>query len=124
MICPRRERGFALLETLVAVGVIAMVMGMTFRTVSANAQAARMMADRRAAVLIAQSALEAASGSASDVSLERGGRERGLRWEVTVEPYGGEARDSGVPLQRVTVTVESEASRRPLVRLGTLRLAT
>lgn len=119
----RQEEGFALAETLVAAAIIAAMMGLTYQTVSANAQAARLIAERREAVLVAQSVLAQATGPTSDGGQAAGGGRAGsLSWRVATNPYSTGARAGGLPLEQVTVNVFGKRPHAPVMTLATLRL--
>lgn len=119
----RREEGFALAETLVATAIIAAMMGLAYQTIAANAQAARLMAERREAVLIAQSVLAEAIGPASDAGQLHGGRAGSLSWQVATNPYSTGARAGGPPLEQVTVSIFGERPQAAILTLTTLRLS-
>lgn len=119
----RQEEGFALAETLVAAAIIAAMMGLAYHTIATNAQAARLITERREAVLIAQSVLAEATGSASDAGRVYGGRAGRLSWQVATSPYSTGARAGGPPLKQVTVSVFGERPQSPILTLTTLRLS-
>lgn len=121
--------GFTLIETLVAMMVLALLAGVLLRGVVAARDDAAWSADRAAGTLLATSVLDEAVGN----RLLRDGAYRGERdgrhWVLTAAPAGRAVRlpppqaDAPPPSwrpQRLTVTVESP--RRPVV-LETVRLA-
>ena len=114
------ERGFGLVETLVAAAIIASMTALTFNVIAANAQAARSMADRRLAIMVARSALDLVDGSITQSSAY--GTMSGLVWHSTAEPYSKGVRGGRRPLRLITVTVAPAGAARPLVRLQTLRM--
>ncbi|KPF78732.1 hypothetical protein IP88_03120 [alpha proteobacterium AAP81b] len=118
----RRTGGFALVETLVASVIIALMLVLFLGAANSNARAERLVVDRRQAILVARSALEAASAVGGDAGAAQGGGDGRFRWEVTVTAYDGGAAGT-VPLERVGVRVFADDSARPLVTLATLRLA-
>lgn len=120
---PAREAGFSIVETLIAVAIVATMSAALFGVVMRDAQARRMLADRRVAIAIAQSRLDQASLSGVAGDLPTNGREEGLDWRIATTPYGGNAREGGPPLREVTVEVFRPGLPRPLVRLQTLRLS-
>jgi hypothetical protein len=117
-----REAGFALAETLVAALIVAAMMGLTYQSIAANAQAERMIAERREAVMIAQSVLAEASGPASDAGPAQGRRRGKLSWRIASAPYSAGERQGGPPLERVTVNIYGERPNVPILFLDTLRL--
>lgn len=117
---PGGARGFALVEVLVAALILAMMLGVYFQSASQSLRAERMIADRREAVLLARSALDAASAIGADREVAQGGSSGRFRWQATVRPWTGDS--GGVTMERVEVTVSTADAPRPLVRLATLRL--
>lgn len=123
MTCHRRreETGFGLIETLIALTIIAAIMGVTFQSLTSNARAAQGMIDRRMAVLVAKSALDGAIGANAASNARQGGISGTLRWQVGVQPYL--PRSGTAPaLDLVTVTVIRADTNRPVLQLRSLRL--
>ncbi|TGX48711.1 type II secretion system protein [Sphingomonas gei] len=115
--------GFSLVETLVALAVIAAMSALLFDTVSTNAHFAQTVAKRREAVLLAQSLLAATTVSRDSHTVADTGNSHGLNWRITRVARGGGARDSGVPLEEVRISVADSATGRGLTSVRTLRLA-
>lgn len=115
-----RERGIAVIEAMIALAVIAAMIAMLFASLSSFATHERLVRDRRAAVLVARSLLEQASGPDGPVLRPRGS-DGEFAWSIATSPYGGGAFDSGPALQVVTVSVARAGSSRALVQLRTLR---
>lgn len=114
-----RSRGFIFLETMIAVLILALVLGATFRTASQLARGARAAAETRAAVLVARSTLALAGPV---IPLEPGitrGIEGRHVWEVSIERAPGQG--SAGPIMRVTANVGT-AERPQIVALTTLKL--
>lgn len=112
----RREAGFSLAETLIAVAIIAGVTAMAFDTIGQDARIARQMHARREAAAIAQSELARAvvgDGAESGVQGD-------FAWRVARAPYRAQGIDEEGRLERVAVQVSDVARRRPLVTLQTL----
>jgi len=117
----RSERGFALVEALIAAAIICTMVVVYLQAAMTDANAERMVAERREAVLLARSALDSATVTGSDPRLASSGETDRLRWTVSLAPYG--SNDPGSPpLEQTTVTVSDKALGRPLVTLTTLRL--
>ncbi len=114
------DRGFALVEALIAAAIVAAMLGAYLASAANAARTEAMIADRRAATMIARSALEAASSIGADPQLIADGRDGRFTWRVSVTPY---ASGNGPALQRAAVAVYADGSDRPLVTLATLRLA-
>jgi general secretion pathway protein I len=120
-----RESGTMLVETLVAVGLVAVILGAMFQVIQSNTAQTRMIEDRTTALLIAQSQL-AAAGIATPLANGRSaGVADGFVWRVDVRGYSdaGAGAAAGA-LRTVTVTVSREnAADQPLATLTTLKLS-
>lgn len=116
------EAGFSLIETLVALAVIAGMSALLFDSISANALFARNLAKRREAVLLAQSLLAQATISGGAVQLADKGDIGALTWRITRVSRSGGARDSALPLYEVRVVVADRSTARDLTSVQTLRL--
>lgn len=113
-----REAGFGLVETLIAMAIVAAMTAMVFNAISLNARMITAMTERRSAVLLATSALDMAIGG---TEIAQSGQSGALRWRVAVERYqpaSGEA----PALDLVTVTVSQAATNRAVLRLRSLRI--
>lgn len=122
MIARDSETGFSLVETLVALAVIAGMAGILFEAVAANAQAASGLARRREAVMLAQSLLAQATMPPGPGELAEKGEWNGLAWRFSRRPIAVGARDSGLPLEEVRIDVVAQPGGRRLVTVRTLRL--
>ncbi|WP_408590650.1 hypothetical protein [Novosphingobium sp.] len=111
------ELGFSLVEALIALAIIAAITAMLFTTIGQDARTRHAVAERRVAVLVAQSALDRAA--AGDGATE--GRSQGLDWRIAREPYGTADPFDPAPLEQLTVTV-ADAGQRPLLTLATVRI--
>jgi type II secretion system protein I len=114
---PEKEQGFGLVETLVAVAIMALMASLTFAVIATNAQATRLVEDRRLAAMVAQSVIDQVA-----VGGPQAGESAGLAWRATVEPYSGDAARGGLPLDQITVSVGLPGAPTPLLRLKTLRV--
>jgi type II secretory pathway pseudopilin PulG len=113
-----REVGFGLVETLIAMAIVAAMTAMVFNTITLNARTIAAVTERRAAGLLATSALDMAIGG---TEVAQSGQSGALRWRVDVEPY--QPASSGIPaLDLITVTVSPVASNRVVLRLRSLRI--
>ncbi|MDT7933691.1 MAG: type II secretion system protein [Sphingomonadaceae bacterium] len=112
----RRERGFVLLEALVATAIVGLVLAASFETAATASAAARRSAETRGALMVAQSQL-AAAGSAIPLAPGSVTGETGpYRWSVTME-------SAPAASPAMAVTVEAGTAARPrLVTLATLKL--
>ena len=74
------EDGFALVETLIATAIVALMASMLFGIVIQDTRTRRALADRRLAVAIAQSHLEQAAVVGRSDDLPLSGTDQGFRW--------------------------------------------
>lgn len=107
------ERGFALVDAVVALGLLAMTTAMFVAAVQTSAMARRHAALTGRATLVAQSRLAEATADPS-ARAERAGRDGDLAWRTEVRPYSGR-------LEKVTVTVSRPPDSQIIARLATLR---
>lgn len=121
--CRRRhdERGFGLVETLIATAIIATMAAVTFAAIAANARATGLIVERRAAVMLAKSALDLGMAGIGNRNEVQGQTVGALTWSLSVEPYQPRT-DTAPPLDRITVTVRQVASGRTVLRLSSLKL--
>jgi prepilin-type N-terminal cleavage/methylation domain-containing protein len=118
----RGTAGFSLVETMVALAIIAVMSGLLFETVGTSALFGQGLARRREAILLARSLLDQAaippeSGQRGDT-----GEWRGLTWHVVRRGLQAGARASGPPIELVRIDIEERATGRRLVGVQTLRL--
>ena len=124
MTCRTKEStqaGFSLVETLIAMAIIATMMAMTFGGIAVNARTTQAMLDRRAALMVAKSALDMAMASDCRGDMPMSGSDGQLRWQISVEPYQPRV-DTAPPLDLVKVTVTPLGSSRAILQLRTLRI--
>lgn len=115
------EAGFGLVETLIAITIIAAMTAVTFQSIVVNARAMQAVEDRRAAVLVAKSALDAAVGGSVGIGGPDGGNDGRMHWQVTVTPF--QSRLGNAPsLDLVTATVTVRGTDRPILQLRTLKI--
>ncbi|MEI6643481.1 MAG: prepilin-type N-terminal cleavage/methylation domain-containing protein [Novosphingobium sp.] len=114
------ERGFLMVEALVALAIAALMAALMFDSVWQMGRTSVAAAEQRQALLLARSVLAAASlpGTASPIAPR--GADSGLAWQISSESYSGDAAD-GVPLETVSVAVSDAATGRVLARLTTLK---
>lgn len=116
MTAPVATRGFAVIEAVIALAIVAVMMAVTYRVIGADAAADRSVRARRMAMLVAQSALDQATAAADLAGQASSGRSGALTWRTTRSGYRGSPM-----LERVAVEVR-DPSGQPLVTLATLRL--
>jgi type II secretory pathway component PulJ len=119
------ERGFALAETLIAVAIIAAMLGVTFQVILSTSRARQMLQDDRRAALLAQSVMARVD---TDISLTPGvvrGRTDGMDWQVDIDRYAPPEAGSGAAdaLLIVGVSVKHNMGKRSDFVLKSLRLA-
>lgn len=113
----RDERGFSLVEALIALAIIAAMTAMLAETTAQDARARHAVRDRRDALLVARSALDrAVTGDHTDT-----GQWQALTWHIERQPYGGADPFNHAPLEQVTVTVAG-ADQRRLLSLTTVQI--
>jgi hypothetical protein len=115
------QTGFSLVETLIAMAIMATMMAMTFGGIAVNARMTQAMLDRRAAVMVAKSALDMAMASDGRGDMPMSGSDGQLRWQISVEPYQPQV-EAAPRLDLVKVTVTPLGSSRAILQLRTLRI--
>ena len=122
----KRDRGFTLIEVLVAFAILALTFTALVRIFGSGLTAADWVARERTAILLAQSRL-AAVGIETPLTLGESSGESadGYRWRVAVEPdTTATAQPLLLLLRRVKVVVSwAEGGSDRSVSLATLRLA-
>lgn len=95
----QRQRGLSLLELLVAFAIMAMALGMLYKTTGNNARSIGDAAQYQRAVLLAESLLAARDGIPPEGWREQGDS-AGLAWSVQSSPYPTPASQAqpGLPL--------------------------
>lgn len=126
-----KQKGFTLLEVLVAFSILAISVGVTLNIFSRGLQSAIVSDEYVHAVTIAQSLL---ARTGTEIALQDNaisGEEQGFQWFVRIMPYLTEASSAGQDQQQqnlalyevvVEVAWQEETENRSLV-LTTLRLA-
>ncbi|HEY7550098.1 MAG TPA: hypothetical protein VH913_11350 [Hyphomicrobiaceae bacterium] len=123
----RSEGGFAILEMLVALAIVALALGVLLAVLTDGIRRQGRAERLASAVLDAQSLLARVGADAPLRAGVTGGTlANGLRWQLRVEPYGDGADRKAWPAAAYRVLVEVMAEdddpNVPLVRLATLRL--
>jgi general secretion pathway protein I len=123
----QNDGGFAVLEALVALAIVALALGVLLAVLTDGIRRQGRAESVASAVLDAQSLL---ARIGADVPLRAGVTggtlPNGLHWQLRVEPYGDAADRKAWPAAAyrvlVEVTAEDEDASVPLARLATLRL--
>lgn len=117
------ERGFALVETLIATAILAVMLGTTFQILSTTSRATMTQRDQRRAALFAASVMARVG---TDIALApgvTGGTSDGLDWRVEIDRFratGAEDVPESTRLLRVYVSVAPSAEKGS-VQLHSLR---
>ena len=115
-----KQRGFSLLEMLVAFAIMAMSLGMIYRVAGSSARNLSDTAQTEHAVWLAESLL-ASRNSVLSEGWNEDGEAEGLQWSVRSRPfYSGVAAPQLVPMHEVRLTIRWDA--RP--RAGALDIVT
>jgi hypothetical protein len=119
----RGERGSVFVEAMIAAAIVAVALAAAYRVIGQGAVEQHAVEARRAALLVAQSELDAVG---AEIPLEAGshaGLSGDMVWRVDMEPYedGGDPNIVGA-LWRVVVSVRPQAGGEALVTLRSLRL--
>ena len=94
------ERGFTLLEILVAFTIAAMALSVIYQVYGKGAQAVVRVEDYAQAVAVAESARALLEAGATDAL---GGTQDKYRWTATIEPHGED--DARLPLHAIAIDV-------------------
>ncbi|MCF4164787.1 type II secretion system GspH family protein [Zavarzinia compransoris] len=117
-----RQRGAALIEVLVALAIVALGLGTLFAVVGDGSLRAREQGDRQAALVVAQSQIEAAGRAYPLGGAPVTGRAGPLVYRIESRPYGAKGQSLAGDLWFVTVSVRRDGVTTPLVVLGSIRL--
>lgn len=117
------EKGFALVDAMVALAIFAVMSALLFQTVSSTVLAKRHIVESRRAILIAQSRLAEIQDQDSFNALQDGGRDGNYIWQTSIDRFSGTATDNSRGLETVSVAVTSSTTGRVIVTLKSLRLA-
>ncbi len=117
----RSQHGFTLLETLVALAILAISLGVLFPVFSASVQRQTDLADQKTATLLAQSKLDAVGSEIPLLDgISDGQFPNGFTWHVEIAPYAFDRSSAFVSPKLVTLTVHWPAKASP----GTLVVKT
>jgi len=103
-----KEKGFSLLEILVAFAIAAMALGLLYQIMGSNARQVGSLVDHERAMLLAESLLDV-QRAVPEAGLNETGQAAGYTWQIESHPYPTPAQQSApnaVPLHEVRVTVQ------------------
>jgi len=128
MIASRQQRGFTLIEVLVAFMILAISLSVIFRIFSGGLRNIALSEDYARAVLVAEAQLAGVGVSAPLlVGMTTGEWDARFHWERVIEPYHPWEQDKALvvllPAYRVTVSVDwDHAGQKRQVTLSSVRL--
>lgn len=99
----RAQRGLSLLELLVAFAIMAMALGMLYRSMGSSARNVAEMVYQQQAAMVAESLLSARE-SVSAEGWTESGESAGFTWQVKSEPYLQEIRRETGPSGATSIT--------------------
>lgn len=118
---PVRDAGSVLVEAMVAVAVVALVMGAGYVAIGSSALRAEAADRSRMAMLIARSQMAAVGAEVPLAPGDADGVEGGFRWRTSIAEEPAEPSATG-RLLRVTVTVVDGDAAPQRARLTSLRV--
>ncbi|HEY2034722.1 MAG TPA: type II secretion system protein [Rhizomicrobium sp.] len=123
----RNERGFTLIEVLVALAILAVSLAVVFQIISSALDRARKDRDEATASALVQSLLARVG---SEIPLREGERDgvysNGFRWDVRIARYGTAEDRKAWPVDAFAVRAEvswRDGTRTQTRALSTLRVA-
>ena len=119
----RRESGSVLIEAMVAAALVALMLATMYRGVADSAMRQAGVTERRMALLVAQSEMDAVGSVLPLAPGTTSGTEGSYAWRVNVAPYPAPLGPSNAGrLMMVTVSVSERGAHVDLVSLKTLSI--
>lgn len=118
---PNRQRGFSLIELLVAFAILAVSLGLLYKSMGSMVRSVGDLENRQRASLVAQGLLRSRE-SVGASGWNESGVESGFAWQVQSRPYTDATKFPGAPrLHEVTLVVGwGEAAHSGQIQLQTL----
>lgn len=112
-----------MVETIIAAGIITLLLAAMYTAISESAFRQRQVAARRNALMIARSELAVVGSEVPSTPGRTTGLAGGFAWEIDITPYGGDLSPSAAgPLGVVTIGVRDAHGGPNLATLRTLRV--
>jgi len=108
-----RQRGFSILELLVAFAIMAMSLGLLYRMAGGSARNTTDVVQQQQASWLAESIL-ASHNTVPAGGWQEDGESAGFKWQVRSQPYNSGAQGANlVPLHRIELVVSWTMGSRP-----------
>lgn len=113
------EAGSVFIETVIAAAIVMLLLAVMYRSIADSAARHAGLEQRRTAMLIARSRMDAVGAEIPAESGRAGGTEGPYAWQADIGPYPSAA---GAPLALVVISVRDRRTGAPLASLTTLKM--